>query len=169
MRRQQSKRAAQLPVACFYCEERFPRTQERATHIRHHHKGKPYRPDMKELQGETGRHVSTLNVTVAPEPERPTARIVVDGKLVDVLAPSAPPEDMTTTGHLVAAISSIKRRMEDLDKRMPELQMQLDGMRAAQKQMETERQALETALKTIDNEALEQIHHPAAAPVAKAK
>lgn len=165
MRRQQSKRAAQLPVACFYCEERFSRTQERATHIRHHHKGKPYRPDMRELQEMEHQTAPT----VAPEPERPTARIVVDGKLVDVLAPSAPPEDMTTTGHLVAAISSIKRRMEDLDKRMPELQMQLDGMRAAQKQMETERQALETALKTIDNEALEQIHHPVAAPVAKAK
>lgn len=169
MRRPQSKRPSQLPVACFYCEERFSRTQERATHIRHYHKGKPYRPDMTELQEMAHQTAPTPNVTVPREPERPTARIVVDGKLVDVLGPSAPPEDMTTTEHLVAAISSIKRRMEDLDQRMPELQMRLDGMRAAQKQMETERQALETALKTIDSEALEQIHHLAAAPVARAK
>jgi hypothetical protein len=76
MRRRQNKRAAQLPVACFYCEERFSRTQERATHIRHHHKGMPYRPDMKELQEETGQHVPVLNVTVVPEPERPPANVV---------------------------------------------------------------------------------------------
>ncbi len=146
MRRRQNRRAARLPVACFYCEERFPRTQERATHIRHHHKGMPYRPDRKELQEETGQHA--LNVTVVPESERPTANVVAGGRLVDVLAPT--PDEMTPKQHLVAAISSIKRRQQEIDKQAPELEKQLESLRAEQKKMEAERQALETALGTID-------------------
>lgn len=153
MRRQQSKRTAQLPIACFYCEERFPRTQERATHIRHHHKGKPYRPDWKKLQEETGQHGSALDASVAPEPERPTANVVAGGRLVDVLAPT--PDEMTPKQHLVAAISSIKRRQQEIDNQVPELEKQLESLRGEQKRMEAERQALETALGTIDGVARE--------------
>src|ERR1044071_4954597 len=112
----------------------------------------PYRPDMKELREETGQHVPTLNVTVVPEPERPTANVVAGG-LVDVLAPTS--DEMTPKQHLVAAISSIKRRQQEIDKQAPELEMQLESLRAEQKKMEAERQALETALGTIDGVARE--------------
>ena len=143
--------ARQLPVACFYCDERFRRTQERATHIRRHHPGKAYRPDLEKERREAD---------VAPllPPAAPGKGIVRD----IVLAQPKPGEwrlddEMTSRQHLVAAIASIKRRQEAIAKQMPELEIQLESLRAAQKQTDTERQALETALATIEGEAVEQI------------
>ena len=77
-----------------------------------------------------------------------------NGQLVDVLAP---PDEMTSKQHLVAAIASIKRRQEVIEQQVPDLEKQLETLRATQQQLAAERQALETALGTIDSEALEQI------------
>jgi hypothetical protein len=145
----------QLPVACFYCDERFKRTQERATHIRHHHPGKAYRPDLEKQAPQS---------EVAPPPQevpvaRATAMVVANGQLVDVLAP---PDEMTSKQHLVAAITSIKRRQEAIEQQVPELEKQLEALRAAQQQLAAERQALETALGSIASDVLEQIQGPRA-------
>lgn len=129
--------AGQLPVACLYCDERFRRTQERATHIRHHHPGKPYRSDLEQP------HVEEP----APKPQEP---VVANGELVDVLAPTPDPDRMTPKQHLMAAIAAIKRRQQGVDQELPALEKQLESLRAAQKQMSAELRAFETALASIE-------------------
>jgi hypothetical protein len=165
MRRQQPHRtmaraARRPPVACFYCDQRFNRTQERATHIRHHHPGKPYRPDLE----------TQVEEPVAAAPPTPPAE-PAKGTVCDLVLAAPKPgewrdEDMTPKQHLVAAIASIKRRQETIAKEAPELEKQLGALRAAQKQMDTERQALEQALATIDGDALEAIQAPGRLAVA---
>lgn len=143
--------ARQLPVACFYCDERFRRTQERATHIRHHHPGKAYRPDLEE----------------AREQQPAVTRVLCDP--APTVAPDAgtPATDaLTSKQHLVAAITAIKHRQQTIDKQVPELEKQLESLRAIQKQIDTERQALETALATIDGASPEQVQSPDALPKA---
>jgi len=145
----------QRPVTCFYCDERFRRTQDRATHIRHHHPGKPYRPDLDEERNEPA--------VVSP---RPTPSVTLAASDVDLMQPKiddrCSENEMTSKQHLVAAISSIKRRQEEIAKQMPELERHVGELRAAQKQMDTERQALETALAAISVDTLEQVQESSA-------
>jgi hypothetical protein len=140
----------QLPVVCFYCDERFRRTQDRATHIRHYHPGRPYRPDLDKERNEAVvlSPGSTPSVKLAVS-DVGLARPKIDDRCSD--------SEMTSKQHLVAAISSIKRRQEEVAKQMPELERQVGELRAAQKQMDTERQALETALAAISVDTLEQV------------
>ncbi len=139
--------ARQLPVACFYCDERFRRTQERATHIRHHHPGKAYRPDLEEAREE---QPAVTKVLCDPAP----------AVAPDAGTPATDP--LTPKQHLVAAIASLKRRQEAIAEQIPELEKQLESLRAIQKQMDCELQALETALATIDGTSPEQIQSPGA-------
>ena len=64
---------------------------------------------------------------------------------------------MTPKQHLVAAITAIKRRQHMIDEPAPELERQLEALRAAQKQMDSDLQALETALAAIDGSSPQQI------------
>jgi hypothetical protein len=142
------RRSRRNSVRCFYCPETFGRTQERATHIRHYHPGEPYRPDLEE-QKRAALEQPTPAARVEHAKERPTAMVVAKGQLVDVLAPPDP-DTMTPKQHLVAAITSIKRNQEAAVRQIPELEKQLEALRAAQKQMETELCALETALAAMN-------------------
>jgi len=130
--------ARQLPVPCFYCDERFRRSQERATHIRHYHPGKPYRPDLEKAHEEQPA-VDPAPAAASPEPC------------------ASETDPLTPKQHLVAAITAIKRRQQTIDEQAPELEKQLETLRAAKRQMDGDLQALETALAAIDGTVLEQV------------
>ncbi len=131
-------------VTCFYCPETFRRAQGRAAHIRYQHPGKPYRPDLKkarELKSEVADHAPTKPALPAP-PQLEIAQ---------------PTDAMSPKQHLAAAIATIKRRQEATDRELPEVERHVDSLRAVQKQMAGDLQALETALATIDGSSVEQI------------
>jgi hypothetical protein len=67
-------------------------------------------------------------------------------------------DQMTPKQHLVAAITAIKRRQQTIERQVPELEKQLDSLRAIQKQMGGELQALGTAFATIDGTSLGEVH-----------
>ena len=146
--------ARRSTVACFYCDQRFNRTQERATHIRHHHPGKPYRPDL-ETRGKK---------PAAATPPSPSAELAKEPTcnlaLPATTSGDRPDEEMTPKQHLVAAIASISNRQDTIAKKLPELEKQLEVLLAAQKRMDTERKALKQALATIDGETVEAIQIP---------
>lgn len=145
--------ARQLPVPCFYCDERFRRSQERATHIRHYHPGKPYRPDLEQAHEEPAANVAPCAAAPVAPPE----------------AGSPETDPLTPKQHLVAAITAIKRRQQMIDEQAPELEKQLEALRATQKQMDGDLQALETALAAIGGTVLEQVQKGTGTPAQAGK
>ncbi len=141
------KRSNQTAVTCFYCPETFRRAQGRAAHIRYQHPGKPYRPSVKDLQEAEKARTPTVNL--APPPA-PPPQAVPDA--------AAPLDTMSPREHVVAGIASIKRRQEDADRQLPELEKQLESLRALRAKMDSERKALETALAIIDEVSVPAAH-----------
>lgn len=133
------KRSNQTPVTCFYCPETFRRPQGRAAHIRYQHPGRPYRPSVKDLQEAEKAQTPTVKLATPPAP--PTQPAPDEAVPLDTMSPRE---------HLVAGIASIKRHQEDADKQLPEVEKQLESLRALRAKLDSERKAIETALATVD-------------------
>ena len=102
---------------------------------------------MKDLQEAEKARMPTVKLATPPAPPTQAAPEA-----------AAPLDTMSPREHLVAGIASIKRHQEDADRQLPELEKQLESLRALRTKMDSELKALETALAAIDEVSVPAVH-----------